>query len=303
MRKNLLMIACGLGVCSAFGQTIDFDRIQHWTGKGLNRAALVIQFETPETTNPGALVWGYRWGNTETPTGYDMLTEIAKDAQNLAALVQLTGTMGYTLDGVGYAKDITSVLSGLSYDLEGAAHDERISFGFYDPNTAMGQTHAPGDEALSMALEAIEEAKETHVILHPLNYEEFGYPAYDYDWWTFGGNDGIWNSGWYDGYWGYYVGRGNLDSLGYSGLGMSSVELADGDIHGWRYMTFGGEEQEWLAPVYVENTSALIPEISEATDVLPEFYTIGGVRLSVPPATGIYIERRGNVVLKRIANQ
>ena len=110
MRKLLLSAVTLIGL-SASGQTVDFDRIRNWTGTGPNKGALVVQFETRDLKNPGALVWGFRWEDGDEPTGYDMVTAIAENASNLCVLVQMTGTMGYTLDGIGYYADIHNLLS------------------------------------------------------------------------------------------------------------------------------------------------------------------------------------------------
>ncbi|MDE6332334.1 MAG: hypothetical protein K2L80_07000, partial [Muribaculaceae bacterium] len=275
-----------------------------WTGSGPNRAALAIQFFTDGNPNPGTLIWGYRWENDETPDGLDLISAIAGDSDILLILIQMTGNMGYTLNGVGYSNLPDELLSYINYDFDGAVHDSRISFGFYEPNTTMGQTSAPGAEVPDLIFTAIEDAKTTHIIRHPLDYTTYGYPAYDYDWWKITDESaGIWNSGWYNGYWSYYTGSGNdLDNLGYSALGMSSVKLHDGDIHGWKYVSFSAGDSEWLAPVYIGDNSSLAPEIAEGKTEPTEYYSIDGTRLSSPPATGIYIERKGARVSKHIAN-
>lgn len=303
MRKELLSLAIVLSALTAMAHPIDFDKIRDWTGTGPNRAALVIQFDTGSKSNPGTLVWGYRWENGETPNGVELISAIAENSDRLRILIQMTGDMGYTLDGVGYSDWNKELLDALDYDLDGAAADSRISFGFFEPNTFMKQTSAPGADAIDFVMEAIEEAKTTHVIQHPLNYNEYGYPAYDYDWWKMNDESaGIWNSGWYDGYWSYWTGtEGDLANLGYSALGMSSVYLKDGDVHGWMYWSFTSEDPEWRTPVYVGDISTSVPEISDDDDSVTEYYSLDGIRLSAPPAAGVYIERTGSRVSKRIA--
>ncbi len=296
MRKTLLTLAVLGASYVASAQSVDFDRITHWAGSGPNRAALIVQFRTD------AFVWGYRWDDSQTPDGMELIREIAQSSSHLCILTQMTGDMGYTLDGVGYSTDITTLLESLTYDFDGACADSRIAFGFFEPEISMGQTHAPGSAALEMALEAIEEAKTSHVITHPLNFTEFGYPAYDYDWWKLSNPDaGLWLSGWYDGYWSYWVGEeGPMNNLGYSGLGMSSVELRDGDVHAWKYLSFAPDadpDPEWLEPVYVdESTSVNITELS--TENAEEYFTLSGVKLRKKPARGIYIMRKNGKSFK-----
>ena len=300
MRKFFLSLTVGITAVSAAAYSVDFDKINHWSGSGSNRTALVIQFHTNETENPGALVWGLKWETGEELSGVDLVTRIAEEASGLFTLIQMTGPMGYTLDGIGYSPENKDMLSSLTYDFEGATADQRISFGFFDPNTSMGQTWAPGNETVEMIMNSIEDASGSHVILHPLNYEEFGYPAYDYDWWNMNDNSiGIWNSGWYDGYWSYWVGsEGDLDNLGYSGLGMSSVKLKDGDVHGWKYNDFSSTEDDWLEPVYVEGVPVLIYKIEEE-QMKEQYYSMEGLPLSTPPEHGFYISRKGNKVSKK----
>ena len=305
MRKHLLFSVIQMSALTAIAQPIDFSQINDWTGTGPNRAALVIQFNTGEAqANPGALVWGYRWEDGATPNGVDLVKAVAGSSERLRILIQMTGDMGYTLDGVGYCAPGRELLHAMTYDLDGAAEDPRISFGFYEPNTYMGQTSAPGAEAADFVAEAILDALDTHVILHPIDYTEYGYPAYDYDWWDIDDYAaGIWNSGWYDGYWSYWTGQeGELEHLGYSGLGMSSVYLKDGDMHGWKYISFSEDDPDWLHPVYVGGTtsSACIPASDD--DTAAEYYSPSGLRLAAPPATGLYLERRGGRTVKRIAN-
>ncbi|MDE6756694.1 MAG: hypothetical protein K2J66_06075 [Muribaculaceae bacterium] len=304
MRKKLLSLAIGLPVMTAMAHPIDFDKIRHWTGTGPNKAALAIQFDTDGKPNPGVLVWGYRWEDGRSPNGVDMVSDIAENSDRLRILIQMTGDMGYTLDGVGYSDPSNELLASIYYDFDGAAEDSRISFGFYTPNTVMNQTSAPGAEALDLVMQAIDDAIDTHVIRHPLDYTVYGYPAYDYDWWKMDDESaGIWNSGWYEGYWSYWTGtEGDLDNLGYSGLGMSSVYLNDGDVHGWKYISFTSDEPDWLAPVYIGNIPTSVTEIIDDGSETVEYYSIDGIRLTTPPAVGIYIERRGARVSKRIAN-
>ncbi|MGO8676767.1 MAG: hypothetical protein ACLQVX_12960 [Limisphaerales bacterium] len=77
-----LALAGGLAICNA--HAISLDAIQLWAGSGTNRAALVIEWSTPEiltdTTVPApiadkTLVWGYRFDATNA-TGTQMLRAI-----------------------------------------------------------------------------------------------------------------------------------------------------------------------------------------------------------------------------------
>ena len=181
-----------------------------------------------------------------------MIRAIARESSDLLIFVQYTGGMGYTLDGIGYSPDVNAMLDGIWFDYESAFEDGNISFGYFSPNTGMGQTSAPGNEAIGLSYDAIAAAAETHVIEHPLNAHAYGYPAYDYDHWkldktriadAFVADRSYWRSGWYWGYWSFWIGsRGDdMEDLSYSGMGMSSVQIYDGQISGWKYQPLGGK--------------------------------------------------------------
>jgi len=106
-----LALAGALAVSSV--QAISLDDIQLWTGSGTNRAALVIDWNSPEilnfTTVPAPLatktmVWGYRFNGTA--TGTQMLEAIAAADPKLYLVADVTwGTfvtgIGYNLSGNG----------------------------------------------------------------------------------------------------------------------------------------------------------------------------------------------------------
>ncbi|MFG6392280.1 MAG: hypothetical protein K1V76_08250 [Candidatus Amulumruptor sp.] len=340
MKKRLLKTlfivsvpAVPLVVCA---EVLDFSKIVHWTGEGDQEAALIVQFDEPEATDPGAIVWGYRWHSGEDRTSDEMMREIACDASDLVIFVQYTGGMGYTLDGIGYSPDINATLDGIWFDYDSAVEDGNISFGYIFPNTGMGQTSAPGGAARDLSYDAIAEAADTHVIKHPLNQREYGYPAYDYDHWKLDrsrigvpsvAERSYWRAGWYWGYWSFWIGdRGaDIDDLSYSGMGMSSVKIYDGQISGWKYQPLGGtpivpgEEPDgttgastrWGKIAYNHEfiASEAQDTYSDATSVgNADVYTLGGVKVgtiaadtdlhSLRLAPGVYVIRRGNKASK-----
>lgn len=221
---------------------VDWNQIEHWAGDpdGEHKCALVIDFQ--DGLADQALVWGYRWNGTK--SGEDLIRAVAAQSSILTAMVQYTGTMGSTLNGLGISAD-REELDYLHYDFDRAAIGGEVSFGFFEPNTSMGQEEAPGYEAEQMCIDAITRAKATGIIEHPLNAFFYGYPAYDYDYWQL--EDGYqdmfeyrWRAGWYEGYWSYWHGPNDYDYMGYSGLGMSSTVLVDGGVQAWKYVTFNG---------------------------------------------------------------
>src|SRR5580692_11606517 len=86
---------------------ISLDDIHLWTGSGTNRAALVIEWNSPEvfnqTTVPDpvankTLVWGYRFNGA--PTGTQMLEAIL--AADLKLYVVADETYGTFVESIGY---------------------------------------------------------------------------------------------------------------------------------------------------------------------------------------------------------
>jgi hypothetical protein len=90
-------------------QAISLDDIQLWTGSGTNRAALVIDWNSPEvfnfTTVPApvatkTMVWGYRFNGAA--TGTQMLEAIAAADPKLYVVVEDYPGWGTFVDGIGY---------------------------------------------------------------------------------------------------------------------------------------------------------------------------------------------------------
>jgi hypothetical protein len=113
MKKLSVWLALAGWFVSASVHAISLDDIQLWTGSGTNRAALVIEWNSPEifnTTTVAApvanktMVWGYRFNGQA--TGTQMFTAIlASDPKLYAAADVSFGTfiesIGYNLSGNG----------------------------------------------------------------------------------------------------------------------------------------------------------------------------------------------------------
>ncbi|MBD5179725.1 MAG: DUF5074 domain-containing protein [Bacteroidales bacterium] len=261
MRTKLFSLVFGLSAISAAAHPIDFSKIRHWTGSGPNKAALVIQFNG-DTYGNDAYVWGYRWEDGETPTGETMMKAICANSSRLAMLTQYTGSMGSTLCGVGYGLN-QSVLPNVFFNFEKAKSFEFINFDYYEVNSLMGQTSAPGDDAPTIAQESINAAiAGSHYIQHPFDYGTYGYPAYDYDCWNLKEDvqqkvgasrfEPKWLSAWYEGYWSYWCANNPSQDWMYSGSGFSGRTLADGAADGWSFTKFAsaqvGGMGEGIAP-------------------------------------------------------
>ena len=255
----MIITVAAIAALSLHGFTVDFSRIRHWAGSGDCRAALVVQFADGKSSD--AYVWGYRFNVADEPTAEDMLRAVAAESSDLVLLTQYTGSMGNTVCGIGHSPACDDVLGALQYDFDAAVEDGSISFGYYTPNATMGQTDAPGGSAPDYCYDAIAAASQSHVIEHPLDAATYGYACYDYDYWQL---DDVatddpaihWNSGWYVGYWSYWVGGADSASLGYSAWGITSVPVSDLAVHAFKYLLLSepdastGASTQWGALNY-----------------------------------------------------
>lgn len=344
MKKSLLtgsLAAAAVAIPTLLAaETFDFSKVTHWTGEGSNQAALIVRFNDPVTGDDaaGSIVWGYRWPEGEARTSDVMISEIARASKDLVILIQYTGGMGYTLDGIGYASDVNKMLDGIWFDYDSAVDDGNINFGYVYPNTGMGQTAAPGEgNARDLCQQAIDLALTTHIIDHPLNQLTFGYPAYDYDHWKLAterldatlASTSRWQAGWYEGYWSFWVGghdfdndvAQDIDDLTYSGMGMSSTPIYNGQISAWKYMFLSGSDDYYAADgstgastrwgtlayehTYPSTDASAAQAVDADSEALPaDIFTLGGrkvgtvnastplSRLSLTP--GVYVVRRGS---------
>ena len=296
MRTKLLSLTIGLSVVTAMAHPIDFDKIRNWTGTGPNRAALVIQYNG-DTYGSDAYVWGYRWDDGETPTGETMMKAICANSSRLSILTQYTGSMGSTLCGVGYGLN-QEVLNHVFFNFEKAKDFEFINFDYYNVNSLMGQTEAPGDNAPELAQQAIDQAiAGSHYIQHPFDYGKYGYPAYDYDCWDIDADTekrgGItpyepkWLSAWYEGYWSYWCANSPSQDWMYSGSGFTGRTLVDGAADGWSFTQFEsamvGGMGEGIAPCGDGEIIYIPARLSEKKiDVSKCARTIGNGGNSIP---------------------
>lgn len=185
--------------------TFTFDNIQNWTGEGENEAAFVVQWNVEGETN--ARVYGYRWDGDA--YGIDMVRAICSNNPDLYCLVQYTGSMGYTINGIGFDADDDGEI-GLIDSSDGTTY-----------------------------------SSEDGVFIHPRGAESGGSPVYDYDNWEAADADDFWAAGWYtDGYWSYWVSSTSPSDFSYSGLGASSRKLTNGCWDGWNFMQ-GFSSSSW----------------------------------------------------------
>lgn len=268
LSASLLTVALSQAFAVDYIDWVEWERVQHWAGdpNGEKKCALVVDFQDG---NGPAFVWGFRWNGTA--TGEDLVRAVAGQSSALTAMIQYTGSMGSTLNGFGMAPD-RSVLDGLAYDFDNAALAGEVSFGYFTPETSMGQDEAPGYDTPDMCAAAIERARTSGVIEHPLNAFRYGYPAYDYDYWKLDesyANEPLyrWRSGWYDGYWSYWHGPNDYDYMSYSGLGMSSTVLQDGTVQAWKWTPINGGD---ISDTGGELNQVLDYEMNEFSEAMHE---------------------------------
>jgi hypothetical protein len=127
---------------------ISLDDIQLWTGSGTNRAALVIEWNSPEvfnqTTVPApvankTLVWGYRFNGAA--TGTEMLNAIVASDPRLYALEHIDPAYGTGVDAIGFNLD-GSGIAGVS---DGSVTDNADAFTngvLMDPNLNVDAAHS-----------------------------------------------------------------------------------------------------------------------------------------------------------------
>ena len=150
-------------------RTFSFDSIDFWVGDGENRAAIVLTWHDTNKTVPDNMVWGYRWSaDVDTISGLSLFEAVMKADPRLIGLVQYTGWMGSTINGIGYSEFRSDV--EVTFDYEGASAKFKYP---YDKETTE-----------EMAVTAISEGEDDGVIYHPFDANISGGPYYDYDYWT-----------------------------------------------------------------------------------------------------------------------
>lgn len=121
MKKVCVLLALASLFASTRVQAISLDDIQLWTGAGTNRAALVIEWNSPEVFNNSTvptpianktMVWGFRF-NGESSASQMFNAVVASDPQ-LYAVEIIDPTYGTGVYGIGYNRDGNGV-AGITY--------------------------------------------------------------------------------------------------------------------------------------------------------------------------------------------
>ncbi|MDR0749547.1 MAG: hypothetical protein LBF62_08255 [Tannerellaceae bacterium] len=228
-------------------------------------AVLIVKWTDGKrtATNDSILAWGFVFNRPDTITSERMLREVAAIDNRLSVLLLNSGvsfvtgdTLNYAVGGFGYNYGDKSRVP-LLYNLAGVEKDPNINFTF-DPDakfpTPYGQTSAPKDPQGDINA-AISASQATGIIEHPFNYDVYGYACYDFDWWTLESDEDeySWQSGWYNGYWAFYVKDALIAPFDYSGVGASQRILQNHSVDGWVYSSWTEDMHGGYVPAPVQH--------------------------------------------------
>jgi hypothetical protein len=211
---------------------INLADIKCWAGSPnptlpIDSAVLLIKFTglSPyEYARDSILIWGYRW-NPKTVEGYDvtkytidMIRAVANADCRFIAMLQSSSGLGFTAGGFGYNYDPDAFRPRVQFDAAAAAADDTIKFHYTgSPNCdpRYGQGAIPYDVTAQWQ-EALKKAgvppysstgNGNGIIRHPFD-ADYGYPAYDFDYWVkyspIIDQPYVWQSGWVYNYWSFY---------------------------------------------------------------------------------------------------
>jgi hypothetical protein len=191
----------------------------------IDTAYLIIKWTDGKAID-SVLVWGYRWnpyqiyydsdGNRDSSFvqqhGIDMLRTVVNNDKRLSVLLQYSGVSGFAVGGIGMnlSNDGTSCSRvSLDFDIAGAQQEGFVDFVYFGDTActvAKGQVDKPLN-ANNDVNAALYDYTRLGVLVHPFG-AEFGYPAYDFDYWEYDGytpNFHHWQAGWIkNGFWGYF---------------------------------------------------------------------------------------------------
>jgi hypothetical protein len=245
---------------------IDFSQVQCWAGYvdpnnvyPIDSAVLVVKWTGDEVVDRDSiLVFGYKWSTLDT-SGYavtkytiDMIRAVANSSCRFSALLQNTGRGNFTVGGFGYNTGRTSGRTPIVFRLGSAARDSRIRFQYTGtPNCAMGQFAIPYlvSDPVTAAWNKANGSGGTSndgtgIIDHPFN-ADYGYPAYDYDYWALSATtetDYYWQAGWYDNYWTFYIKNQPAGTFSTAPYGIVDRQLENGYVDGF---VFNSDPLAW----------------------------------------------------------
>lgn len=123
-------------------------------------------------------------------------------------------------------------------------------------------------------------------------YNEIG----DGDGYTAGNADDWWQSGWFRGYWSYWLADPGATTMSYSQVGMSGRQLENGCVDGWLYAVDMAPGM-WKPWEYASGGTGGTDIIYADGDGAPQYYSLDGMRLP-SPRRGFNIVKKGNTITK-----
>jgi hypothetical protein len=177
----------------------------------IDTAYLIIKWTDGKAID-SVLVWGYRFNGATPHHGIDMLRTVVDNDKRLSLLLQYSGLYGHSVGGIGmnlYGNGTSCAPNPIDFNLIGARTEGNVDF-VYTGDTACaqgyGQISTPKNVNNSVN-QAKTDYDSTGILIHPFG-AEYGYPAYDFDYWTLAGysqNVRHWQAGWVkNGFWSYY---------------------------------------------------------------------------------------------------
>jgi hypothetical protein len=242
--------------------SIKLSDIKCWAGgldpdiARVDSAVLVIKFTSVpgEFAGDSILIWGYHW-NPVNKKGYDvhkytidMIRAVANADCRFLALLQNSSGGDFTAGGFGYNYGDDVYRPGVRFNYDAAVADTLVEFYYADSiNCAMAQGADPYDvtgqwqEALKRGgaypFSAVT-GPGNGIIRHPFD-ADYGYPAYDFDYWEryFPGLERpyTWQAGWNYNYWAFLSKDQLNGSFDFSDYGITTREIHHGYVDGFAF--------------------------------------------------------------------
>jgi hypothetical protein len=126
----VLLCVCASGIKAQLITVDNFDDIQIWAGSGINRSALVIDWNNGASNE--AMVWGYRWDGPGKV--WDMLEAIRRSDPRLFLRIDSETPFGVGLFGIGLQNGPSPFGITGAQDPEGNPVDVSFTEGVNDMN-------------------------------------------------------------------------------------------------------------------------------------------------------------------------
>jgi hypothetical protein len=214
------------------------------TNLPMDSAILLVKFTGASIVDGDSiLAWGYRWNSVDSYNdtlqvhAIDLIRAAANADQRLSFLIQYSGQSGHAVGGIGY-NDANEECYGvpLVFDQKSTTADTLVCFHYTGtPNCdpRYNQVAVPVDSVTQVAL-AIANGSDDGFIVHPFG-AEYGYPAYDFDYWKPTEEESyyVWQSGWYYGYWNFFIKNDWTGAFNYANLGITYQLIGNHTVVGY----------------------------------------------------------------------